>query len=363
MGEWVLLCKGDVIHYILGSRCYMNNLSLPVVHDKLMWDMWMSTYHLPVISVADELGVFDTISKNKFNINQLAAYLEITSRAVAVLVDPLISLGFLNERNNNLYLSQTSETYLLSESPFYWGVILEINQRDNEDHKLIMAAIRDDGCQLRYGNQTITAMWQTGSMSPEVASQFTKRMHATIFAPAVMAVASGLFNSTQKLLDVGGGSGCFSGAYIKKYPQCEVTVFELPAVCDITKKYIKEYGLTEKIALHAGDFFNQKAWPGGHDGVLLSQILHDWSLEDCKKILRCAYESLPVGGKVYIYEMILDKKESSLTTAYFDLVMFISHKSQQLTKSQLNELLEFVGFKMVKIENVFGYFSLITGVK
>src|SRR5207244_4159234 len=129
------------------------------------------------------------------------------------------------------------------------------------------------------------------------------KMHATIFAPATMAVESGIFNSTKILLDVGGGSGCFSIAYLKKYPEREATVFELPVVCDVAQEYIAQYELTNKILTHSGNFFNRKTWPTGHDGVLLSQILHDWPEKYCKKILKNAYDTLPSGGKIYLHEM------------------------------------------------------------
>lgn len=207
-------------------------------------------------------------------------------------------------------------------------------------------------------------MWEEGAITPEAASNFTKKMHSTIFAPSLGAVKRGLFKSTKKLLDVGGGSGCFSIAFLQEYPQKEAMVFELSAVCNETKKYVEEYNLLDKISIHPGNFFNKEDWPTDFDGILLSQIVHDWPLDRCKIILEHAYNSMPPSGKIYIHEMLLDDdKGSPLSTICFDLLMFINHKSQQFTKNELFDLLSSIGFKNPQMEKTFGYFSIVTAIK
>jgi hypothetical protein len=42
----------------------------------------------------------------------------------------------------------------------------------------------------------------------------------------------------------------------------------------------------------------------------MRHILHDWNLEEKKMLLRKAYEALPAGGAVVIYESIIDDGRS-----------------------------------------------------
>lgn len=341
----------------------MNKIKLPDAQDNFMWDIWTSMYHLSIITVADELGLFVQLTNKNLNITQLAKALQLSRRSIEVLVNPLVCFGLLHQNNNTFDLTPTAKTYILPESPFYWGAIFEA-QRNREEHKKILDAINSGSDQLLFEGKTITDMWKQGSITPKAASNFTKKMHATIFAPSIGAIKSGAFKSTKKLLDVGGGSGCFSIAFMQEYPRSEAMVFELPAVCNETKKYIEQYNLLDKISIHPGSFFNEENWPTGFDGVLLSQIVHDWPLDQCKEILKNAYNSMPTGGKIYIHEMLLDEDRiSPLTTACFDLLMFINHKSQQFTKNELFELLKIIGFKDPCIEKTFGYYSVITAVK
>ena len=341
----------------------MIKIKLPNVQDNSMWDIWMSMYHLSILTVANELGLFVYLRCKKLTLIELAEMLHLSYRAVEVLARPLVCVGFLHQNNNKFGLTSTAKTYLLPESPFYWGAILE-GQQKRDEHKKIIEAIKAGSNQLHYEGKTFTAMWKEGSITPEAASNFTKKMHATIFGPSIGAIQSGLFKSTKKLLDVGGGSGCFSIAFLQKYPEYEATVFELPIVCNETKKYIKQYNLLDKISIHPGNFFNKENWPIGFDGILLSQIVHDWPLDHCKEILTYAYNSMESGSKIYIHEMLLeDDKKSPLSTACFDLLMFINHKSQQFTKNELFDLLKTIGFKNLKMKKTFGYYSVITAIK
>ena len=341
----------------------MKKIMLPDVQDNCMWDIWMSMYHLSILTVADELALFVHLINGHLSLIELAESLHLSCRSIEILVEPLVCFGLLHKNNNKFELTSTSRAYLLPESPFYWGAIFEA-QRKREEHKKIIEAIRAGSNQLHFEGKAFTDMWKEGSITPEAASNFTKKMHATVLAPAVGAINSGIFKSTKRLLDVGGGSGCFSIAFIQEYPESEAMVFELPAVCDETKKYIAESNLLDKIAIHPGSFFNEENWPIGFDGVLLSQIVHDWPLEYCKEILKNAYNSMRPGAKIYIHEMLLnDDKISPLTTACFDLLMFINHKSQQFTKNELSDLLKTIGFKDPKMKKTFGYYSVITAIK
>ena len=97
---------------------------------------------------------------------------------------------------------------------------------------------------------------------------------------------------------------------------------------------------------------------------MLSQILHDWPYETCKRILCLAYDALEANGRIFIHEMILDEnKTSPKTTVFFDLLMFINHQSQQFSETELFNLLSECGFRYMKTCPMLGYFSLISAVK
>jgi acetylserotonin N-methyltransferase len=275
----------------------------------------------------------------------------------------LIALGFLSIENETIQLTEISKTYLLTNSLYYWGGQLNPLRRRN-DHKRILDAILNKDSLLAHNGKAFSNMWEQGSISQEAAVLFTEEMHATIFAPAVAAIKTGLFNTTTHLLDVGGGSGCFSIAFTQEHLNSKATIFELPEVAKVTEKYIQLFKAEKNVFTHTGNFFKKYDWPKKHDGILLSQILHDWPISYCEKILAYAYSSLPKGGKIFIYEMLLDNtKASPLTTACFNMLMFINHRSQQFSHKEITNILQKVEFSDITINPIFGYFSLIIGKK
>ena len=96
--------------------------------------------------------------------------------------------------------------------------------------------------------------------------------------------------------------------------------------------------------------------------------MHDWSDEDCVKILkRCreAIEDKDEGrkGKVLIIDMVLgrDEEEANMTEVklIFDVLMMVLVTGRQRTEKEWEKLFLEAGFMSYKITPLFGLRSLI----
>src|SRR5437667_16209 len=83
------------------------------------------------------------------------------------------------------------------------------------------------------------------------------------------------FAGVERLLDVAGGSGCFSIALAQRHPEMRCTVMELARVAKLARGYIAEFGLEGRVDTLVANMFADP-WPPGYDAVFLSNILHDW---------------------------------------------------------------------------------------
>jgi len=72
-------------------------------------------------------------------------------------------------------------------------------------------------------------------------------------------------------------------------------------------EYVKidEAGLERRVGTAAGDFFKDP-WPTGADTVFFSSILHDWSPETNRRLLRKAAKILLPGGLLIVRELFRD---------------------------------------------------------
>ncbi|KAG7590387.1 S-adenosyl-L-methionine-dependent methyltransferase [Arabidopsis suecica] len=102
------------------------------------------------------------------------------------------------------------------------------------------------------------------------------------------------FEGVNVLVDVGGGVGDTLGFVTSKYPNIKGINFDL--TCALTQA--PSYPNVEHVA---GDMFVDV--PKG-DAIILKRILHDWTDEDCEKILKNCWKALPENGKVIVMEVV-----------------------------------------------------------
>ncbi|KAL3509269.1 hypothetical protein ACH5RR_028670 [Cinchona calisaya] len=99
-------------------------------------------------------------------------------------------------------------------------------------------------------------------------------------------------------------------------------------------------------------------------------ILHDWSDEECVKILKNCKEAIPSkdkGGKVIIIDMVMknqpegdDSDDKAIETQlFFDMLMMVLTKGRERNEKEWAKLFFEAGFSGYKINPVFGLRSLI----
>ena len=112
------------------------------------------------------------------------------------------------------------------------------------------------------------------------------------------------FSRYRTLCDVGGATGLLSIEVAKKYPHIKCISFDLPPVEPVAKKYITAAGLTDRIRIASGNFF-QDPLPKA-DVITMGMILHDWNLEKKMQLIRAAYDALSPGGAFIVVEALID---------------------------------------------------------
>ena len=90
-------------------------------------------------------------------------------------------------------------------------------------------------------------------------------------------------------------------------------------------------------------------YPPGARIYYYAHILHDWSDEECARILRQAKPAMEPGySKILLSEVILPDTGCSLLQAGLDIQMMGMHAGMERTRAQWTRLLEGEGFRIVK---------------
>ena len=114
------------------------------------------------------------------------------------------------------------------------------------------------------------------------------------------------FAGTGLIADVGGGRGEALRRILGRFPGPRGLVFDRD---DVVAAFPDDRRMSGRIATEAGSFFDRV--PSGADIYLLMRVLHDWSDDDCRRILRNCRKAMAVGARLLICEQILDPDPAS----------------------------------------------------
>lgn len=93
-------------------------------------------------------------------------------------------------------------------------------------------------------------------------------------------------------------------------------------------------------------------------------MLHDWSDEDCVKILENCKEAVSIkGGKVILVELVIEDREeddeATETQLFFDMKMMVVINGRERSEKEWAKLFFAAGFRNYKITPVLGLRSVI----
>jgi 3-hydroxy-5-methyl-1-naphthoate 3-O-methyltransferase len=339
----------------------MNTLPI-TTDDRLIWDTWLAMYRLPVLTVADEVGTFVALSAQSLTTDELAARLAVGARALAMHLGLLAALGFVERHDGRWRATAATRTWLHPEAGGYAGPLLHRFRETQPLHAQLLATLRPQVQAEAY--QSAVAEWERGEMPPELARMITAFMNAHSRAAAQAVGVQPLFAQVQSLLDVGGGSAVFSIAIAKQHAPLRATVMEIAAVCAEADQYIATSGIGPRVRTQAVNMFTQ-AWPTGHDAHFLSNILHDWSDDTCRLLVKKSFDALPSGGRIVLHEMLMDDDGCGpLAAAAFSMLMLIGTRGRQYSLPELRGFLEPAGFTGIEAFSTGGgYYSLVVARK
>lgn len=282
-----------------------------------------------------ELDIFTNIDNSGSTNRQIAAKLKLDENASEHLMNALVSLGFLTKQNDIFFNTEDSYTFLSKKSPEYLGGLMHSNHLWNTWSHLTQV--------VRTGKSANPS--EINERGEDWLFPFINAMHDRAKKQAPQQLANISLSGVRSVLDVGGGSGAFSMAFISKKPDIEATVFDLPNVVPITKKFLEKEGFADRIKTLAGDYTSDEL-PTGFDLVFLSAIIHSNSLEVNSKLIKKCFKSLNKNGKIIIQDWIMSNDRTKPTGgAVFAINMLVGTEAGDcFTEEEVTGMLTSAGF-------------------
>ncbi len=167
------------------------------------------------------------------------------------------------------------------------------------------------------------------------------------------------FSPLNKLVDIAGGHGLLLAGILKANPRLQGVLFDLPFVIEGAGGLLKEEGVSERIELVSGNFF--ESVPAGADAYMMKHIIHDWDDGSSIKILRNIRSAMSENGKVLIVEMVVPESNEPHPSKALDILMLVMEGGKERTKDEYGKLLEASGLRLTKVIPTMSPYSVIEG--
>ena len=312
---------------------------------------------------AVEMGLFTELAKGSESFDRLSGRLGLHPRSARDFLDALVALGFL-ERKADVY-SNTPETdhFLDRNKPSYVGGILEMAA-----HRLyrfwgdLTEALRTGQPQNESKTET-TGLFETLYADPLRLKEFLGAMTG-VSRGANQVIARRLpWANYKTFVDVGTAQGDLAVQIALANAHLRGTGFDLAEVAPIFEEYADKAGVSDRLAFQPGDFF--KDGIPGADVVLMGHILHDWDLPTKKMLVKKAFEALPAGGALVVYDAIIDDERSNNA---FGLMMSLNMLIEtpggfDYTGGECSAWMKEAGFSTTKVEHLVGPDSMVVAIK
>ncbi|XP_048492838.1 (R,S)-reticuline 7-O-methyltransferase [Beta vulgaris subsp. vulgaris] len=198
------------------------------------------------------------------------------------------------------------------------------------------------------------SIWEMASNHPEFNSMFNSGMAAitrTVIDAVIKGYKDGFSKLEGSLVDIGGGTGKLVANIVKEYPHLKGINFDLSHVVENAPLH---YGVTHV----GGDMF--KEIPSANN-IILKNVLHNWTDEDCLKILKnCQKAVSEKKGKVIIVEVILRPERHEMfddTAIALDILMMTNTiRGKERTEDEWMKLLKeaaFTSFNIIPLQSIF----------
>jgi precorrin-6B methylase 2 len=312
---------------------------------------------------AIEMGVFTELAGGPQGLDALRDRLGVHPRSARDFLDTLVALGFLSRTEDRYANTRETDLFLDRNKPSYVGGVLEMaNARLYPFWAHLTEGLRT-GLPQNEVKTGEAGLFETLYADPARLKQFLAAMTGLSHGANLTIARAFPWANYRTFVDVGTAQGDLAAQIAKANPHLRGIGFDLPEVAAIFEEYVAQVGVADRLTFAAGSFFEQDLPKA--DVVLMGHILHDWDLATKNMLIQKAYDAIPAGGALVVYESIIDDDRSKNA---FGLMMSLNMLIEtpggfDYTGADCAGWMKAAGFSATRVEPLVGPDSMVIGIK
>lgn len=314
---------------------------------------------------AIELGLFTHLAAaGPQDAAGIGAALGLHPRARRDFLDALVALGMLerdaagrysNAADVDFYLDRAKASYAgglpeMFNTRLYgfWGNLTEALQTGLPQNEIRHSQSGEDLFAALYAD-------------PARLEGFLKAMTGASLPTARAVAAHFDWSGASSFCDIGCAQGGFVAEVALARPELAASGYDLSPVGPVFERHLAARGA--KATFIPGNFFTDPLPQA--DVLVMGHILHDWGLDDKRRLLAKALDALPQGGRLLVYEMMIDDaRRENVMGFMMSLNMLIETEGGfDYTGADCMGWMKEVGFRETRVEHLVGPDSMVIGIK
>ena len=309
-----------------------------------------------------DLDLFTKIAQGTDTLPALAKATNVAPNRLRTLLTALKTVGLLSESDGRFI-----------NAPATNGFLVEGAAGDFRDYiRIVNGGFLYEG--LRYLEKAMLGEpifpgkgFYTGIVYSEGGvggPAFSRAQHAGSLGPAHLMARRVDAKDARTLLDVGGGSGAYTLAFLKANPALKATILDFPETTETARRYVAEASMSDRVSHVQGNAITTP-WPASQDIVLMSYVWSAVGGDDIQVLAKRAFEALKPGGRVLIHDfMVDDSHDGPAFAAWYLLASMLDNPgAESLTPGYVENALRKAGFEIERTEPMLAEITQLTSAR
>lgn len=287
----------------------------------LIMQLMTGSWAAGLLGTAARHGVFTALEGAPETAAGLAAKIGVSMRGAQALLDGLAGLGLVTTAGGRYANTPVASAFLVAGSPAYLGDMASVFLEEFTSWHQLPRAV------------------QTGE---PIAAQTTDVPDNPFWHVLVTAIAPVSFPTAQDAaarlgiaaagpiswLDIGGGSGVWSAAWLLANREATGSQLDWPQVNAIGRGYVARFGVADRFQTIDGDFHATDFGAAKYDFAIYSHIAHQESPAENVATFRKLRAALKPGGTLIVNDFVLsDERTGHPFAMMFSANMLLATKA------------------------------------
>lgn len=262
---------------------------------RIMKGFWESA----ALMAAVELEVFTHVAGGHDTIAGLADAAGIEPLNAERLLVALTAMQLVTREGEHFHNTPDVARFLVRGEPAYAGPWMLFGKPRWDGWGELTDRLREDASQRRR-----LGMYETGF----------DEARARVYHEATYSIGMGAarwfhkqvdLSGRHRLMDIGGGSGCYCIVGASRHPQLRAVVLDLPPVIPVTREFIAANGVADRVTAEACDF-TRDPFPTDCDVAIMASNLPQYGRETIAAVVGKIFDALEPGGEFHLIGEMLD---------------------------------------------------------